>query len=182
MNAPAPRRVPPSSRLRSVGGPPFHVVLVEPEIPPNTGNVGRLCAATGACLHLVEPLGFRIDERAVRRAGLDYWPLIDLRVHPSFEEASRCLSQAAPRGRRWMLSGKAPRSYLDVEFRPGDALCFGRESTGLGESLLAQSPEHVIAIPMPGAVRSLNLANAVAIVLYEALRQVGHLDRAVVRT
>ena len=168
----------PSERLRAAGGPPFHVVLVQPEIPPNTGNVGRLCAATGARLHLVEPLGFRIDEHAVRRAGLDYWPLIDLRVHANYAAARDVLIAGQPSGRRWLLSGKARQSYLDVAFRPGDALIFGRESTGLDDALLQQHEADAIGIPMPGKVRSLNLANAVAIVLYEALRQVGHLQKA----
>ena len=148
---------------------PFHVVLVEPEIPPNTGNIARLCAATRSALHLVGKLGFSIDEHAVRRAGLDYWHLVDVQTHESFEVAERAI---APR-RTWLFSGKAERSYLDVRFELGDALVFGKESVGLPEALIAARPEQVIGIPMPGLVRSLNLSNAVSIAVYEALRQTG---------
>lgn len=162
-------------RLRSSSASsPYHVVLVEPEIPPNTGNIARLCAATGTPLHLVGKLGFRIDEHAVRRAGLDYWHLVEVNTHTSllaFEE------QASP-GRSWLLSGKAQRSYLDTRFAPGDRLIFGKESCGLDEQLLLGRQETVIGIPTLGEVRSLNLANAVAIVLYEALRQGGYLHPA----
>jgi tRNA (cytidine/uridine-2'-O-)-methyltransferase len=169
----------PEARLRAGRGQrPFHVVLVEPEIPPNTGNIARLCAATTSPLHLVEPLGFRIDEHAVRRAGLDYWPLVDVRTHASYAAARAYVSAEESAPRFWLLTGKASRSYLDAKFRPGDALVFGRESTGLPESLLAESRADWLGIPTLGAVRSLNLANAVAIVLYEALRQVGELDDA----
>jgi tRNA (cytidine/uridine-2'-O-)-methyltransferase len=165
-------------RLRAVGElVPFHVVLVEPEIPPNTGNVARLCAATRSVLHLVEPLGFRIDEHAVRRAGLDYWPLVSVRAHPSYEAARRSVLDDSPHARFWMLTGKASRSYLSAGFRPGDALVFGKESVGLPETLLNGDPERQLAIPTLGPVRSLNLANSVAICLYEALREVGALTR-----
>jgi len=165
--------------LRSGRGQrPFHVVLVTPEIPPNTGNIGRLCAATQSHLHLVEPLGFRIDEHAVRRAGLDYWPLVQLHTHGSYPAARSHIEQLDAEARHWLFSGKARRSYLDVRFRPGDALVFGKESSGLPETLLAEYPEDVVGIPTLGPVRSLNLANAVAIALYEALRQVGQLDGA----
>jgi tRNA (cytidine/uridine-2'-O-)-methyltransferase len=157
---------------------PFHVLLVEPEIPPNTGNVARLCAATQSRLHLIEPLGFRIDEHSVRRAGLDYWPLVDLHTHPSYEAATASIRAVDTQTRFWLFTGKAPRSYLDVEFRPGDALVFGRESVGLPEALLAAQPEALVGIPTLGAVRSLNLANAVSIALYEALRQIGALAGA----
>ncbi|MBK8997101.1 MAG: tRNA (cytidine(34)-2'-O)-methyltransferase [Myxococcales bacterium] len=147
---------------------PFHVVLVEPEIPPNTGNVARICAATACPLHLVGRLGFSIDEHAVRRAGLDYWHLVEVRQHPDLASAEREIAS-----RSWLFSGKAERSYLDVEFRLGDALVFGKESVGLPEELLAARAEQVIGIPTLGPVRSHNLGNAVAIAVYEALRQTG---------
>lgn len=154
---------------------PFHVVLVEPEIPPNTGNIARLCAATRAALHLVGPLGFSIDEHAVRRAGLDYWHLVDVHTHPDLAAAEQAIRGplGAADSRSWLFSGKADRSYLEVEFRLGDALVFGKESVGLPEALLEARPERVVGIPMPGLVRSLNLSNAVSIALYEALRQTG---------
>jgi tRNA (cytidine/uridine-2'-O-)-methyltransferase len=170
---------PRSPRLRAGRGQaPFQIVLVEPEIPPNTGNIARLCAATRAHLHLVEPLGFRIDEQAVRRAGLDYWPLVTLSTHPDYATARARLSAARPSARHFLFTGKAERSYLDAEFRPGDVLVFGKESRGLPESLLELYPGEWLGIPTLGPVRSLNLANAVAIALYEALRQVGELDGA----
>jgi tRNA (cytidine/uridine-2'-O-)-methyltransferase len=155
----------------------FSVVLVEPEIPPNTGNIARLCAATSCPLHLVEPLGFSIDAHAVRRAGLDYWPLVEVHSHASFAAAETAIrASAAPvEPRFWLLSGKAERSYLDVEFAERDVLVFGKESVGLPERLLRERAERVIGIPTIGAVRSLNLANSVAIVLYEALRRLGAL-------
>jgi tRNA (cytidine/uridine-2'-O-)-methyltransferase len=166
-------------RLRAGSVPrPFQVLLVEPEIPPNTGNVARLCAATQSRLHLIEPLGFRIDEHAVRRAGLDYWPLVDLHAHPSYAAATAAIRADDAQTRFWLFTGKAPRSYLDVEFRPGDALVFGKESAGLPDALLAAQPDALLGIPTLGAVRSLNLANAVSIVLYEALRQTGALAGA----
>ena len=166
-------------RLRSGQGlAPFQIVLVEPEIPPNTGNIARLCAATRAHLHLVEPLGFRIDEHAVRRAGLDYWPLVNVRTHPNYAAARQALQAQTPTGRHYLFTGKAARSYLDVAFQPGDALVFGKESRGLPDELLALYPDELVGIPTLGPVRSLNLANAVAIALYEALRQVGELGGA----
>jgi tRNA (cytidine/uridine-2'-O-)-methyltransferase len=158
--------------------PAFQVVLVEPEIPPNTGNVARLCAATRSPLHLVGPLGFRIDDHAVKRAGLDYWHLVDLRRHldfPHFEHAHR---KEAPEGaRRWLFTAHAKRSWFDeaVVPRPGDALVFGRESVGLPKDLVASREEDAVAIPTMGEVRSHNLANAAAIALYEALRRAGAL-------
>jgi tRNA (cytidine/uridine-2'-O-)-methyltransferase len=154
------------------------VLLVEPEIPPNTGNVARLCAATQSRLHLIEPLGFRIDEHAVRRAGLDYWPLVDLRTHASYAAARAAIRADDAQARFWLFTGKASRSYLDVGFRPGDALVFGKESVGLPAAMLAAEPEGLVGIPTLGAVRSLNLANAVSIALYEALRQIGALGGA----
>lgn len=162
-------RAPPRER-------PFHVVLVEPEIPPNTGNVARLCAATCCPLHLVGRLGFSIDEHAVRRAGLDYWPLVDLHTHEDFAAAEANIRNLErPGARLWLFSGKAERSYLDAEIALGDAFVFGRESTGLPEELLESRPADVLGIPTLGPVRSLNLANAVAIAVYEGLRRVGAL-------
>ena len=158
---------------------PFHVVLVEPEIPPNTGNIARLCAATCSALHLVGHLGFRIDAHAVRRAGLDYWHLVDLHTHTTLDDALGAIAlgqSEAPR--RWLLSAHGARSYLDIAFSPGDVFVFGKESVGLPPELLAREPERAIGIPTLGAVRSHNLANAVAIVLYEALRQTGQLSGA----
>jgi tRNA (cytidine/uridine-2'-O-)-methyltransferase len=147
------------------------VVLVEPEIPPNTGAVARSCAATASPLHLVRPLGFDIDARAVRRAGLDYWHLVDLHVHDdwmAFRDAY------AGRAVHLFASG-ARRSYLDADLQPGDALVFGRESVGLPPALLAEHADRVWGIPTAGGVRSLNLSNAVSIVLYECLRRHGAL-------
>jgi len=144
----------------------FNVVLVEPEIPPNTGNVGRLCLATQSTLHLVGPLGFSIDDRQLKRAGLDYWDEVEVREWSSIEQLQSVRGPA----RFHYLTTKASRPYFEVQFRPGDFLVFGRETKGLPEELLAQNLEHCITIPMHGT-RSLNLATAVAIVLFEAMRQ-----------
>ena len=154
-------------------------MLVEPEIPPNTGNVARLCAATCSALHLVGTLGFRIDEHAVRRAGLDYWHLVDLRTHPTLDAttAAIALEQGEP-ARQWLFTAHAAQSFLDVSFRPGDMLVFGKESVGLPHELIDAHPESTVGIPTLGAVRSHNLANAVAIALYEALRQTQQLSGA----
>lgn len=152
---------------------PFRVVLVEPEIPPNTGAVARTCAATQSPLHLVGELGFRIDEQSVRRAGLDYWPLVDLHRHETLDE----FLEAHPEARLHLFSANATRSFLEADLEPGDALVFGRESVGLDPALLERWPERVWAIPTLGPVRSLNLANAVTVVVYEALRRSGALDR-----
>lgn len=147
----------------------FHVVLVEPEIPPNTGNIGRLCLATGARLHLVKPLGFHTDDRALRRAGLDYWHRVQVTEWDSWE----ALREAHSSSRFWLLTTKTTRLYWDASFAPGDFLVLGRESKGLPETLLAKWPDRCLTIPMvPGATRSLNLATAAGIVLYEAVRQV----------
>jgi tRNA (cytidine/uridine-2'-O-)-methyltransferase len=149
---------------------PLHVVLVEPEIPPNTGNVARLCAATGCALHLVEPLGFRIDDRELKRAGLDYWDALAVVVHPSLEAL---LATFAPQ-RRWLFSTHASRGYADAPYAPGDALVFGKETAGLPKALLAAQPDRALRIPMrEGAVRSLNLSTAVGIVTYAALARLG---------
>ncbi len=154
---------------------PLHVVLVEPEIPPNTGNIARLTAATGSPLHLVGPLGFRIDEHSVRRAGVDYWHLVDLRTHVDFAHFLQAFEHESG-GKLHLLSALSSKSYLGAGYAPGDALVFGRESVGLPEELLARYPDRVLGVPTLGAVRSLNLANAVGIVLYEALREIGALD------
>lgn len=148
----------------------FHVVLVEPEIPPNTGNIGRLCHATGAHLHLVKPLGFSLDDKLLARAGLDYWPEISVRLWESFAE----LHAAQPaEARFFFLTTKATRTHWQAAFRDGDWLVFGRETKGLPEPLLAAHAAHTLRIPMRPETRSLNLATAVAIVLYEAVRQAG---------
>ncbi len=149
---------------------PFNIVLIEPEIPPNTGNIARLCAATGAVLHLVGKLGFSIDDRYLKRAGLDYWEFVTLRQWPDLAT----LQASAPEGRFFYLSTKVARSYLQAGFQPGDFIVFGKETKGLPEELLAANQETSITIPMPaGAVRSLNLSTSAGIVLYEALRQSG---------
>ena len=145
----------------------FNIVLVEPEIPPNTGNVGRLCLATKSTLHLVKPLGFSLDDRHLKRAGLDYWDDVDLKVWDSLAE----LMKSSRSGNRcFFVTTKSKRPYWDVAFQPGDFLVFGRETKGLPESLLQQNAEDCITIPMK-STRSLNLATAVAIILFEAVRQ-----------
>ncbi len=152
------------------------MVLVEPEIPPNTGNVARLCAATASPLHLVGALGFRIDEQSVRRAGVDYWHLVDVRTHADFEHFLHAWSKEAPGGQAPPLQRDRPQELpRRRRTRAGDALVFGKESVGLSDELLARFPDRVVGIPTLGAVRSLNLANAVGIVLYEALRELGAL-------
>jgi tRNA (cytidine/uridine-2'-O-)-methyltransferase len=145
----------------------FNVVLIEPEIPPNTGNIGRLCLATGSTLHLVKPLGFSIDDRELKRAGLDYWKEVNVRLWDSFEDLLRTGESDA---RFFFLTTKSQRAYYDVPFERGDFLVFGRETKGLPEGLLAAHPGQSLTIPMQGT-RSLNLATAVAIVLFEAVRQ-----------
>jgi tRNA (cytidine/uridine-2'-O-)-methyltransferase len=151
---------------------PFHVVLIEPEIPPNTGNIARLCGATGTVLHLVGKLGFSIDDRQLKRAGLDYWEAVDVRRWPDLT----ALRKALPNGRCWYTSKKAGKSYLEADFAPGDLLVFGKETVGLPEELLANHVENCIRIPIfSPIVRSLNLSTAAGIVLYEALRQSGRL-------
>jgi tRNA (cytidine/uridine-2'-O-)-methyltransferase len=156
---------------------PLHVVLVEPEIPPNTGNIARLCAATQSVLHLVGRLGFRIDEHAVRRAGLDYWHLVRVEQHVDFEHFLAAFAREGG-GNLHLFCAKAGTSYLHADFAAGDALVFGKESVGLDPELLARFPDRQRGIPTLGAVRSLNLANAASIALYEALRQLGALEGA----
>lgn len=158
----------PRLRAAPVDEPP-RIVLVEPEIPQNTGSVARLAAATQCPLHLVGKLGFRIDDKAVRRAGLDYWPLVQLHQHADVAAFVR----AHPHARLRLFSAVAERSVFDADLGPGDALVFGRESTGLPAELLARFPEACLALPTMGPVRSLNLASAVSVVVYEALRRQG---------
>lgn len=147
----------------------LHVVLIEPQIPPNTGTIARLCAATDTPLHLVGPLGFSLDDRAVRRAGLDYWDKVDLWVHPGW----RAFRDAIARERCLYFSANARRDYREAPFRSNSCLVFGNETDGLPPRILEKHPERCFRIPMPGGVRSLNLANAVSIVLYEGLRRLG---------
>ena len=147
----------------------FHIVLVEPEIPQNTGNIARTCAVTGARLHLVRPLGFSLDDKQLKRAGLDYWNELNVCYYDSFTE----VEQANPDARFFLLSTHATKSYADVEYRDGDFLVFGKETAGLGPALLARRSEDAVRIPMRPGLRSLNLSNSVALVLYEALRQNG---------
>lgn len=145
----------------------FNVVLVEPEIPPNTGNIGRLCLATRSALHLVRPLGFSTDDRTLKRAGLDYWAEVDLHYWDSLGQLQAAQNAEA---RFYYLTTKCDRAYHTVPFKPGDFLVFGRETKGLPENLLEANRERLLTIPMQGT-RSLNLATAVAIVLFEAVRQ-----------
>ncbi len=149
----------------------MHVVLVEPEIPPNTGNVARLCAATRTVLHLIEPFGFRLEDRDLRRAGMDYWEQVEWHRWRSWAEFDR---HRPPGTRLWLVESGGPRCYADVVYGAGDFLVFGRETAGLPRALLEQHRPQWIRIPMANpASRSLNLSNCVAIVLYEALRQRG---------
>ncbi|HKP64680.1 MAG TPA: tRNA (cytidine(34)-2'-O)-methyltransferase [Polyangiales bacterium] len=158
--------------------PPFRVVLLEPEIPPNTGSVARSCAATGSPLHLIEPLGFRIDDRSLKRAGIDYWHLVDVNVHPSFA----AFQAHYPETRLHFFSSEAERSYHTADIQPGDALVFGKESVGLPRELLRAHPDRVWGIPTSGRIRSLNLSNAVSIVLFEVLRRAGGFDQLFVES
>lgn len=146
----------------------LHIVLIEPEIPQNTGNIARLCVAAGARLHLVGPLGFSIDEKTAKRAGMDYWEKLDLQTWTGFEE----LRAANPEARFWYLSSKVERPYWEVTFKDGDFLVFGRESKGLPASLLVAHPGQSVTIPMTEGTRSINLATSAGIVLYEAKRQI----------
>jgi tRNA (cytidine/uridine-2'-O-)-methyltransferase len=147
----------------------LHIALIEPKIPPNTGNVARLCVATDAPLHLIEPLGFSLDDREVKRAGLEYWDKVDLWVHPNWFRFRDAIS----RDRCIYFSANADRDYRDAPFAANSVLVFGNENDGLPAKILEKHPERCFRIPMPGEGRSLNLANAVSIVLYEGLRQLG---------
>ena len=154
----------------------FHIVLVEPEIPPNTGNIARLCAATGTRLHLVGKLGFSLDDRYLKRAGLDYWPHVDLHRWDNLAQ----LQEEYPQGRWWYTSKFAEKTYIQANFRPDDFIVFGKETKGLPKTLLAKHPERCLRIPISGtAVRSLNLSTSAGIVLYEALRQTGALENEI---
>lgn len=154
----------------------MHIVLIEPEIPGNTGNIARLCAATNIELHLVKPLGFSTDDKYLKRAGLDYWHLVKVHYHENFEEV-----QALYAGHTFYYSTtKAPRSYTEASFQEDDLLVFGKETAGIPESILKENWESCIRIPMIDDARSLNLSNSVAIVAYEAMRQMdfSHLKQA----
>lgn len=150
---------------------PFNIVLVEPEIPPNTGNIARLCGATSTILHLVGKLGFDTDDRTLKRAGLDYWSEVDIHYWADLET----LKSSAPQARFIYTSKKAAQCYVDFTFEPGDYIVFGKETKGLPEELIMENPETSIRIPIFGRVRSLNLSTSAGIVLYEALRQTGQL-------
>ena len=148
----------------------IHVALVEPEIPPNTGNIARLCAANRVPLHIVGVPGFRLDDRAVRRAGLDYWPEVELHRHPNLRD----IEETLPNARFWYLTTKATKSYFDCAFAADDCLVFGPETRGLSAEILSANWDHCLTIPMLNRkVRSLNLSTSVGVVLYEALRQTG---------
>ena len=145
----------------------MHIVLHQPEIPANTGNIGRTCVATGTSLHLIEPLGFRLDEKQIKRAGMDYWNRLDLHTYINYED----FKKQHPGAKVWMATTKAYKSYTDVTFGPDDYIMFGKESAGIPEEILVDNEDDCIRIPMGFDIRSLNLSNSVAIVLYEALRQ-----------
>lgn len=145
----------------------MHIILHQPEIPANTGNIGRTCVATGTTLHLIEPLGFRLDEKSIKRAGMDYWDKLDVTRYINFEE----FQTKHPDAKIWYATTKAKRLYTEASFGNNDYIMFGKESAGIPEELLVEHEETCIRIPMLTEIRSLNLSNAVAVVLYEALRQ-----------
>lgn len=147
----------------------MNIVLLEPEIPANTGNIGRTCVATGTKLHLIEPLGFKISEKAVQRAGLDYWPLLDVKVYSNYED----FMERNNFPKVYMATTKGLNIYSEVFYDPDCFIMFGKESAGIPEEILKENKDTAIRIPMWGEIRSLNLSNSVAIVLYEALRQNG---------
>ena len=151
----------------------FNIVLVHPEIPPNTGNIIRLSANTGCKLYLIEPLGFNFEDKHMKRAGLDYWDKLDLTVYKNLDAF---LEQNRGKGRFWYFSTKAARRHSEVTYRDGDYLIFGKESAGLPEYLVYGHPEEAVRIPMRDTLRSLNLSNSVAIAVYEALRQLDYPD------
>ncbi|MBQ3105225.1 MAG: tRNA (cytidine(34)-2'-O)-methyltransferase [Lachnospiraceae bacterium] len=155
----------------------MNIVLHQPEIPANTGNIGRTCVATGSVLHLIEPLGFRLTEKEIRRSGMDYWKQLDVRRYVNFDE----FMEENPGSRLWLATTKAEQVYTEVSYRPGDYIMFGKESAGIPEEILAEHEAACIRIPMREGIRSLNLSNAVAIVLYEALRQTGFAAKEDVR-
>lgn len=145
----------------------MNIVLLEPEIPANTGNIGRTCVATGTRLHLIKPLGFSLDEKHLRRAGMDYWKDLDVTVYENYED----FLAKNPGAKIYMATTKAKHCYTDVQYEPDCYIMFGKESAGIPEELLIENPETCVRIPMIGDIRSLNLSNSVAIMLYEALRQ-----------
>lgn len=145
----------------------LNIVLFEPEIPANTGNIGRTCVATGSRLHLIEPLGFRLNEKAIKRAGMDYWEQLDVTTYINYED----FLEKNPNAKIYMATTKAQKTYSEVTFEEDAYIMFGKESAGIPEEILRENKERAIRIPMIGDVRSLNLGNSVAIVLYEALRQ-----------
>lgn len=147
----------------------LNIVLHEPEIPANTGNIGRICVAAGARLHLIEPLGFRLDEKSLKRAGMDYWKDLDVTTYIDYQD----FLNRNPGARIYMATTKAPAVYTDVRYEPDCYIMFGKESAGIPEEILVEHQETCVRIPMMGEIRSLNLGNSVAIVLYEALRQNG---------
>lgn len=147
----------------------MHIILHEPEIPSNTGNIGRTCAATGTSLHLIEPLGFRLTEKQIKRSGMDYWERLDVTRYINFED----FMEKHPDACIWCATTKGSRVYTDADFHPDDYLMFGKESGGIPEEIRNMYPDRCIRIPMGDEIRSLNLANSVAVVLYEALRQCG---------
>ena len=147
----------------------LNIVLHEPEIPANTGNIGRTCVAAGARLHLIEPLGFRLDEKSLKRAWMDYWKDLDVTTYIDYQD----FLEKNPGAKLYMATTKAPRIYTDVRYDPDCYIMFGKESAGIPEEILVDHPETCVRIPMMGRIRSLNLGNSVAIVLYEALRQNG---------
>ncbi len=157
--------------VQTIGSAPLHVVLVEPEIPPNTGNIARLCAATTSMLHLVEPLGFKLDDTQLKRAGMDYWKHVRWQKWASWTAFEAALPAGA---RLWFIEQGGATRYSDAAIQPGDFLVFGRETAGLPQALLLRFPERCLRIPMFNSeARSLNLANCVSMVVYEALRQHG---------
>ncbi len=147
----------------------MHIVLIEPEIPQNTGNIARTCALTGTTLHLIKPLGFSLEDRYLKRAGLDYWDKVTVKVWEAFEQ----VQEAHPESTFYLATTKAPRNYTEVCYQPGDFLVLGRETSGLPKALLQAYPAHTIRVPMLDLGRSLNVANTAAVLLYEALRQQG---------
>lgn len=147
----------------------LNIVLYEPEIPANTGNIGRTCVATGTRLHLIEPLGFQLTEKALRRAGMDYWPQLDVTRYLNYQD----FLEKNPGAKIYMASTKARKVYTEVAYEPDCYIMFGKESAGIPEEILKEHPETAVRIPMMGDIRSLNLGNSAAIVLYEALRQNG---------
>ena len=145
----------------------MHIILHQPEIPANTGNIGRTCVATGTSLHLIEPLGFRLNEKEIKRAGMDYWEHLDVRRYINFKE----FLEQNPGAKIWMATTKAKKVYSNVSFGKDDYIMFGKESAGIPEEILARHREDCVRIPMIGGIRSLNLGNSAAVILYEALRQ-----------